>query len=422
VERFPARYRAEGNHGRVAVLSMSADLDLYRDREQSFIKHQFLTKYLQSAAYKTLQGRSPTFNFVDAFAGPWKVSDDAKYSDASFDQAINTLETVRADLGNRGVSGLKIRFCFCEQRRNAVALLRKYAATMDKFEIHVFEGAFEDNLNAIAAKLPDGFTFTFIDPTGWNIRNDKVFQFIRDRCRPGLGGEFMLNFMSDHIIRHAGYADVASSFGKFLANPDWESDFTALPSGWNNEQKMLHLMKAKMRESDVATYLPDFSIMVPRKDRVKMRLILGTHSPKGLEVFRDVQEKVEKQELEMRQNLRDGDSPQISLFSAADIAAFQQEQKGVGCKANRARAEAIIIDFLKERPHAFPGPMFNMAMERVPIRRPHLNQLLIDMRGRGIVSFDLPSPKRVPQGDTLITLTCMPPTPARKPSPPPPPI
>ena len=45
--------------------------------------------------------------------------------------------------------------------------------------------------------------------------------------------------------------------------------------------------------------------MVPKKERVKMRLILGTHSPKGLEVFRDVQEKVEKQEMEMRHNLPD---------------------------------------------------------------------------------------------------------------------
>jgi three-Cys-motif partner protein len=378
---------------------MAADLDLYRDREQSFIKHQFLTKYLQAAAYKTLQGHSPTFNFVDAFAGPWKVSDEAMYSDASFDQAINTLEAVRADLGKRGVAGLKIRFCFCEQRRDRVARLRDYAATKGKFEIHVFEGAFEDNLNAIAAKLPNGFTFTFIDPTGWNIRNDQVFRFLRDR-----GGEFMLNFMSDHINRHAGFGEVAASFGRFLANPDWANDFAKLPSDWSNEQKMLYLMKDAMRASTVATYLPDFSIMVPRKEWVKMRLILGTRSPEGLALFRDVQEKVEKQETEMRQNLRDGDSPQVSLFSAADIAAFQQQQRGVGCKANRDRAEAIIIEFLRGRVQAFPGPMFNIAMERVPIRRTHLNQLLLDMRKRGIVRFELQSPKRVPQDNTQIAL------------------
>ncbi|MCE8522797.1 three-Cys-motif partner protein TcmP [Ruegeria pomeroyi] len=379
---------------------MAADLDLYRDREQSFIKHQFLTKYLQAAAYKTLQGHSPTFNFVDAFAGPWRVSDDAKYSDASFDQAINTLEAVRADLGKRGVGGLKIRFCFCEQRPDAVARLREYAASKGRFEIHVFEGAFEDNLNAIATKLTDGFTFTFIDPTGWNIRNGEVFRFLREQ-----NGEFMLNFMSDHINRHAEYHEVEASFGRFLADAEWADEFARLPAGWSNEQKMLHLMKAAMRSNKVASYLPDFSIMVPRRERVKMRLILGTHSPSGLEVFRDVQEKVEKQELEMRHTLREGDSPQVSLFSSADIAAIQQEQKGVGCKANRARAEEIIVDFLKARTRAFPGPMFNQAMEEVPIRRTHLNSVLMDMRKRGIISFELPPRKRVPQPDTEISLS-----------------
>jgi three-Cys-motif partner protein len=378
---------------------MATDLDLYRDREQSFIKHQFLTKYLQAAAYKTLRGHSPTFNFVDAFAGPWRVSDDEKYSDASFDQAINTLEAVRSDLGKRGVSGLKIRFCFCEQRPDAVRRLRDYAAAKDQFEIHVFEGAFEKNINDIAAKLTDGFTFTFIDPTGWDIRSEDVFRFLRD-----LKGEFMLNFMSDHINRHAEYQDVSASFGRFLADPQWADEFARLPFEWSNERKMLNLMKSAMRANKVATYLPDFSIMVPRRERVKMRLILGTHSPSGLEVFRDVQEKVEKQELEMRHNLREGDSPQVSLFSSADIAAIQQEQKGVGCKANRVRAEAIIVDFLQGRNRAFPGPIYNRAMEEVPIRRTHLNKLLMDMRERGIVSFDLPARKQVPQLDTAISL------------------
>ena len=178
-----------------------------------------------------------------------------------------------------------------------------------------------------------------------------------------------------------------------------------MPADLGNERKMLHLMKGAMRTHKVATYVPDFSIMVPKKERVKMRLILGTHSPKGLEVFRDVQEKVEKQEMEMRHNLREGDSPQVSLFSAKDVAAFQQEQKGVGCKANRDRAEAVIIDFLQGRTHAFPGPMFNSAMEAVPIRRTQLNKLLLDMRERGVVRFDLPARKRVPQINTQIAST-----------------
>lgn len=377
---------------------MDPHLDLYRDREQSFIKHQFLTKYLQAAAYKTLQGRSPVFNFVDAFAGPWRVSDEAKYSDASFDQAINTLEAVRADLGRSGISGLKIRFCFCEQRKESVARLQQYASTKSRFEIHIFEGAFEDNLNSIAAKLPDGFTFTFIDPTGWKIRNEEVFRFLRAR-----NGEFMFNFMSDHINRHAGYEEVAASFGLFLADVDWADDFARLPLEWTNERKILHLLKTTMRANKVARYLPDFSIMVPRAERVKMRLILGTHSAKGLEVFRDVQEKVEKQELEMRLTLRTSDGAQVGLFSASDIAALQQKQRGVGCKSNQDLAELIVREFLREKNRSYPAPIYNQVMESVAIRRKHLNDLMLVLRERGVVQFDLPPRKRVPQDDTLIS-------------------
>ena len=185
----------------------------YRDREQSYIKHLFLTEYLREAAFKILQSRSPIFNFVDAFAGPWQVSDDDNYTDASFNQALHTLETVRGFLTGRGLKGLRIRFCFCEKRPEAVERLRAYAKRHSEFEIRIFEGKFEDNLNAISSAIAGGFTFTFIDPTGWDISNTEVFRFLKEQK-----GEFLLNFMADHINRHADYHKVVDSFGRFLAD------------------------------------------------------------------------------------------------------------------------------------------------------------------------------------------------------------
>jgi len=41
---------------------MPPRIEDYQGREQSFIKHLFLNKYLESAAYKLFQGRSPVFN------------------------------------------------------------------------------------------------------------------------------------------------------------------------------------------------------------------------------------------------------------------------------------------------------------------------------------------------------------------------
>ena len=256
---------------------MTAELDRYLGREQSYIKHLFLTQYLQVAGYKTLQGRSPVFNFVDAFAGPWHVSDDANYSDASFDQALRTLEAVRADLDNRGIIGLKIRFCFCEKRAQAVERLHQYAKQRGNFEIHVFDGPFEDHLDGIARACRDGFTFTFLDPTGWNIRSEPVFEFLRMQ-----NGEFLLNFMAEHVNRHAEYSKVSDSFGRFLADPDWEIDFNALPVDWSNERRVLHLLKTKMKTTGAAILMhPLIFSLYDTKDS-SINSMLHQHLPESL--------------------------------------------------------------------------------------------------------------------------------------------
>ena len=373
--------------------------DSYRGREQSYIKHQFLTQYLQVAAYKTLQGRSTTFNFVDAFAGPWRVSDN-DYSDASFDQALRTLEAVRAHLGKTGIGGLKIRFCFCERQAEAFARLQKYAASHGRFEIHVFHGSFEDHLVDIATVCRHGFTFSFIDPTGWNVRSQPVLEFLKDQ-----GGEFLLNFMAEHVNRHAEYSKVAASFGRFLADPDWSEEFGGLPSGWSNEQRVLNLLKRKIKKTGAATYVPDFPILKPREQRVKMRLLLGTHSAKGLEVFRNVQEKVEKQEIETRNQLRNEGQGQVSLFTDDEVAAMQQKAAGIGCPAFLREAEDRIVAKLSEVGTQTFSAIAVHVLEEVPIRLPQIKKLVNDMRDRHVLNFDLPPRKRVPQDVTTISLS-----------------
>lgn len=374
------------------------DRTLYVDREHSFIKHKFLTKYLEWAAYKTLR-HYPTFNFVDAFAGPWNVSDDDTYSDASFHQAINILEAVRIDLEAKGLRGLKVRFCLCEKSTARAARLTDYAQKRSTVEIKVFSGLFEDNLEEIGKAIPDGFTFTFLDPTGWNIRNDDVFRFLKERK-----GEFLLNFMAEPINRHAGFEGVALSFGRFLADPSWSEDFLLLPSEWSNEQRILHLLKSNMKRVGVATYLPDFPILLPREDRLMMRLILGTHSAYGLEVFRDVQDIIERKEMEIRTSLRDDSTPQVSLFSSAYLAQLQQKTEGVGCKVYQQKAEERIIKGLRKRPDIMFRSIALAVMEEYPLRKTHVRALLKDMKANGLVSYTLPPKKQLPQDNTRVKL------------------
>ena len=371
----------------------------YKGREQSYIKHCFLTQYLEMAAFKTLQGSSRTFNFVDAFAGPWSVADASDYSDASFDQALHTLEGVRAHLARRGLSDLKVRFCFCERDLRSAEKLRRYAEKKRAFEIHVFPGTFEDNLHNVDAARKDGFTFTFIDPTGWNIDSGPVFEFLSQRR-----GEVLLNFMAEDINRHVGYEGVSKSVGRFLAAPDWKDEFNALPNDWNNEKRVLHLLKERMRTATAARYIPDVPILKPRADRVKMRLLLGTRSAHGVEVFREAQRKVERTQIEMRHRIRREEGGYATLFDDEEIAMLEQGNAGVGCPRFQREAQELVLNRLSDSKSLLFKTIAINVMEAVPIRRTQIKDLLCEMRSQGRVAFTLPGRKRKPLDGTRISL------------------
>ncbi len=356
------------------------------------------------AAFKTLQGSTPIFNFVDAFAGPWRVADESDYSDASFNQALNTLEGVRVALVRRGLLGLKVRFCFCERNRQSADKLRSYAKKKHTFEIHVFPGTFEDNLDSVAAACKGGFTFTFIDPTGWNINSAPVLKFLSQRH-----GEVLFNFMAENINRHVGYEGVSRSVGRFLAAPDWKDEFDALPRDWSNEKRVLHLLKKRMKRERVAQYIPDFPILKPRENRVKMRLLLGTRSAHGVSVFRDAQKEVEKRQIEIRQRIQREEKSFATLFSDEEIALWEQGSAGIGCPRFQKEAQEFVLNRLSEvNPLLFEDVAIDV-MEAVPIRLTQFKDLLLEMRSQGRVAFDLPKGKRKPFDGTRINRVETPP-------------
>lgn len=377
---------------------MTPNFGHYEGREQTYVKHLLLTRYLEGAAYKLILGRDPTLNFIDAFAGPWRTTDDANYEDASFSLAIGTLRTVQDYLRSIGKGNVRIRFRFCEKTPGAVANLRAFAARQEGLDIRVFSGRFEENLNAIADSLPGGFTITFIDPTGWNIETDRILAFLK-RMR----GELIFNFMSEEISRHVRYEDVSASYSRFLANPAWRSDFERTPEG-PLEQRVLGLLKTKFRQAGVAKYLPDMAIRKPRSSRVKMRMILGTNSDIGVSVFRNVQKKVEEDEEIARHMVQERITRQRSLFDAVDHATAANRMYGVGNDRDKGLAEERLLSILKERPSAKFGQASASIMEEIPVRQPDLNSIARRLRKEGRIDFSVDERKRTPSRDSKIWL------------------
>ena len=322
------------------------------------------------------------------------MADTDKYSEASFTQAIETLDAVRRALLDMGCFGLKVRFRFCERDPSSVAKLQEFADQKPEFDIRVFSGPFEYNLDEIRFACRDGFTFTFIDPTGWSVELSKVFAFLKS-----LNGEFLFNFMAEEVNRHASWDGVAASVGRFLADPNWKTAFEALPEG-SNETKILALLKVKMKEAGVATYLPDMAIQRPREDRIKMRLILGTHSCVGVDVFRAVQEKVEKEAVRTRHTIQTDASGQSQLFPEDQIIAFETNCDGVRCPAHMGRAAELLLETVSEWPGIAFSTLAGMVMEQVPVRTTHLKKIAMAKRKAELLSFDLQDGKRTPSPET----------------------
>jgi hypothetical protein len=61
----------------------------YQGREQSYVKHVFLERYLESLVHKTASSYNHIV-YVDGFAGPWQSASE-QFKDTSFGIALNAL-------------------------------------------------------------------------------------------------------------------------------------------------------------------------------------------------------------------------------------------------------------------------------------------------------------------------------------------
>jgi len=74
--------------------------EFYRGREQSYVKHYVLEKYLERLAFKIgMSSSGATINYVDGFSGPWQHADE-QLQDTSPFIAIEKLRKTRTNLAD----------------------------------------------------------------------------------------------------------------------------------------------------------------------------------------------------------------------------------------------------------------------------------------------------------------------------------
>src|SRR5215467_13090295 len=88
-------------------------------REQAFVKHYLLKKYLSRWGFK-IGSSWDTLVFVDGFAGPWGTK-DAEFADASFGIAIQAMKQAITGLREKRGRSVRGACIFVEKQPKAFA-------------------------------------------------------------------------------------------------------------------------------------------------------------------------------------------------------------------------------------------------------------------------------------------------------------
>ena len=254
----------------------------YRGREQTYLKHFFLERYLERVAYN-IGSFASDFAYVDGFSGPWQSQHEA-LQDTSFMIAVGKLRTVQSGLA-RVNRKPKIRCLFIEKAPSAFRALDGAIKGVTDIDCKALPGEFETLIPEIGKFIGRAFSLIFIDPTGWTGFGLKRIEPLL-RHRPG---EVIVNFMFDHINRflEKPSAELSPSFDELFGGPGWDS---AVQATSRREEAIIALYCNRMRTIGDFSHVTSTRILNPTKDRTYFYLIYGTRHPKGLVEFRKVEE------------------------------------------------------------------------------------------------------------------------------------
>ena len=259
----------------------------YVGREQMWVKHWMLQRYLEQLIFKVGQGRSNwrRFVYIDAYAGPWQ-SQTQDLSDTSFGSALRVMRSCQDRLDELGRQ-IPMHAVFFELNKLRAARLINYAEenSTPRLTINAYKGDFMDHIDAVAGQLrDDDFAFVLIDPTGYkDLVPERLAPLLRRR-----GVEVLINLMWDFINRFWD-TDKAPVLDKLFGSNRRERCGSE-----QREHDASQLYGHRLREvagyAGGRLYAATFPVQHPAKDRTHYFLIYATHAPVGLLTFDAVAE------------------------------------------------------------------------------------------------------------------------------------
>ncbi|HKV83747.1 MAG TPA: three-Cys-motif partner protein TcmP, partial [Ktedonobacterales bacterium] len=284
---------------------------------------QVLKQYLEKLSFKVGTWAS-VLNYVDGFAGPWRaVTDDL--SDTSPHIAIQRLRIAKAGLARRQHYPA-IRCLFIEKDNEAFRRLEESVNLITDIDANVLHGEFEHAIPQVLkfARVGGtaGFTFFFIDPTGWSgFGMDAITPVLRHAP-----SEVLINFMTKDIKRFIDdpFSTALLKYVELFGTHDYRQQWAGL-EGQDREDRIVQTYCERIRQAGNFTHVISAIVLHPTDGRTHFHLIYCTRHAEGLRTFRAIEEKtMEQQEhirAEAQQQNRIGRTLQLDLFTSENLGA-----------------------------------------------------------------------------------------------------
>ncbi len=273
----------------------------YRNREQTYVKHQLLKTYLERL-FMIIGQHQSVIRYVDCFSGPWNEQDEG-LQDTSIGISLDIMHKC-LDVLRRMGKNISFHALFIEKERRPFEKLKAHLDTSGSSGVTTT--AYNGEFYELRGKILDwcgqnDFTFFFIDPKGWKrvVEISTLEPFLK---RPN--SEFLINFMYDFLLR-------THTQGPF--QEDMQEIFGGVPDTSAMEPKQKEACLINLYRNRLKRIAPSrggvprtalVTILYPLKERTLYHLVYLTRHAKGIAVFMDASEKLDLVQRRVREQAK----------------------------------------------------------------------------------------------------------------------
>jgi three-Cys-motif partner protein len=379
-------------------------LEDYAGREQSYVKHIFLERYLEALVFKTAS-TYPHIVYVDGFAGPWQSANE-QFEDTSFVIALNALRRAK-EAWKRNGRNVRMSAFLVERDGAAYAKLTHIPSRYPDIGIKTYPADFLTVLSEISRDIAtDAFAFFLIDPKGWRIPLERLTPLLARKK-----SEVIFNFLFDFINRAANIDEpiVVNGLNELMPSADWkgrleEAERRAGRQLTSEERKsiLVGAFTESLARLGSYQYVAETTVLRPLRDRPLYCLCYASRHERGIEMFRDCQVRALTEQSKARAATKirhaASSSGQGEFFESlhdmgpdGTVAFLEKERK---------QARETLLGLTPQQPGSILyEKLWPQVLARHVVRKPDVNTIAVHLRDEGKLLFpDWERAKRVPQG------------------------